>query len=166
MELIYYPHPALTEPTKDIHPGDWEDLESRIREMFEIMYRNKGVGLAGPQVAWSVNLCIINPTGEEKDELVLLNPKIVSTEGAVEDEEGCLSFPGIYAKVRRANAVVVEYEDQRFEPKRMDCNDLMARIVQHELDHLDNVLLVHRMSKTDKFKNRKRLEELKAVPPL
>ena len=99
MELVYYPHPALSAPTLDVEPGVVDDLEARIRRMFTIMYQNKGVGLAAPQVAWSVRLFVANPTGEERDESVFINPGIIQSSGRVEDEEGCLSFPGVYAKV-------------------------------------------------------------------
>jgi peptide deformylase len=165
MELVYFPHPALMTPTKKILPQEYDDLEDRIREMFDIMYRNRGVGLAGPQVAWNASICTINPTLEPMDELVLINPKIISRTGGVEGEEGCLSFPGIYAKVNRAQTVVVRYDNVAFERVELECSDLLARIVQHELDHLDNILLIHRMSQTDKFKNRKRLDELRSATP-
>ena len=163
MEIVHYPNPALMAPVREISSGDEEDLKGRIREMFYLMYSSNGVGLAAPQVAWSVKLCIVNPTGEPKDELVLINPKITKFEGEQDGDEGCLSFPGIYAKIKRAQTIELVYHNERFERKILTCSDLLARIIQHELDHLDNVLLVHRMSKADKYTNRRKLKELKAA---
>jgi len=160
MELIYYPNPLLLAPTKEIKAKDYPDLRDKVREMFEIMYKSKGIGLAAPQVAWSVQLCLINPTLDPKDELILINPKILSGEGNAVCEEGCLSFPGIYGKIRRYEQIKVQYEDLDFKPHLLECSDMTARVIQHEVDHLDNVLLVHRMSKIDKFHNRKKFRNL------
>lgn len=163
MEIVYYPHPALFDPTVPLEEGRYEDLEERIAEMFRLMYGNNGVGLAAPQVAWNARLFVANPTHDKKDELVLINPRITAADGRETGEEGCLSFPGVYAKVLRAKSITVEFFDEKFEPMVMECSDLLARIVQHELDHLENILLVHRMSEADKSVNRKKLKELKAA---
>ena len=106
---------------------------------------------------------MINPTGDTEDEQIFVNPRITEREGSEVDEEGCLSFPGIYAKIIRAESIVVEYLNEKAAPVRLRCEGILARIIQHELDHLDNILLVHRMSQSDKFKNRRKLKELKAV---
>lgn len=163
MEIVHYPHPALMASAKEIISVDKEELAGKIREMFSLMYENKGVGLAAPQVAWSVRLCIVNPTGEAQDELILINPKVTKFEGEQDGDEGCLSFPGIYAKVKRAQTIEVEYQNERLEKKTITCSDLLARIIQHEVDHLDNVLLIHRMSKAEKFHHRRKLKELKTA---
>ena len=163
MEVIHYPHPGLLAPTRDISPGEFPDLQDRIDEMFDLMYKSQGVGLAAPQVNWNARLCIVNPTGEKADELVLINPKIKEPQGKVVGEEGCLSFPGIYAKVVRAENIVVQYLNENMEPRTLECDDILARIIQHEVDHLENILLVHRMSQADRFKNRKKLKELRTV---
>lgn len=161
MELVYYPHPALMKKAEPIKPGEYPDLEERIQEMFEIMYQGRGVGLAAPQVGWSARLCVVNPTLKKTDELVLINPKIVGADGKEIDEEGCLSFPGIYAKILRARSIVLDYMNERFEPQQVEFSDFPARVIQHEIDHLDNILLIHRMSEADRSVNRKKLKELK-----
>ena len=125
------------------------------------MYDSQGIGLAAPQVAWSVRLCTINHTQDESQGLVLINPRIRHPEGHMDGEEGCLSLPGIYTKVRRYAKVTVDYQDLDFASHTMECTDLLARVVQHEVDHLDSLLLIHRMSKTEKFKNRKKIKDLK-----
>jgi peptide deformylase len=120
------------------------------------------VGLAAPQVGWSVRLFVMNPTLEKEDELVLINPKITAADGREIGEEGCLSFPGIYAKILRAQSIVVEFQDQSFNSQRREFSDFPARVIQHEIDHLDNILLIHRMSEAEKSLNKKKLKELKS----
>ncbi|MBU0753720.1 MAG: peptide deformylase [Planctomycetes bacterium] len=162
IELVHYPHPALLKKTKLISPGEYDDLDARIEKMFEIMYQGKGVGLAAPQVGWSASLCVINPTLEKQDEEVLINPRIVGADGREIAEEGCLSFPGIYAKILRAQSVVVDFMNERFEAQKKEFTGFAARVVQHEIDHLENILLIHRMSEADRLVNRRRLKDLKA----
>lgn len=161
MELIYYPNPILMKKTSRIEPGE-NELREKIRAMFEIMYANKGIGLAGPQAGWSKRLFILNIDGTESEtEMVFINPRIVSHSGTLNEEEGCLSFPGIYIRVKRHKELMVEYEDLDGNVQRLPCEGLLARAVQHEIDHLDNILLIHRMSHTDRIRNKKYLDELK-----
>jgi peptide deformylase len=161
MELVIYPNPILMKKTRKVEP-DEKDLAAKIRKMFDIMYEHKGIGLAGPQAGWNVRLFVANVEGSgDNHEEVFINPRIVSRTGTTNEPEGCLSFPGLYVNVRRDREIVVEYEDQDFKTQRRSCDGLLARAIQHELDHLDNILLVHRMSHTDKIRNKKLLEELK-----
>lgn len=162
MEIVCYPHPALLTPTREVTPEDAVTLGARIRELFRIMYEGKGIGLAAPQVAWNVRLFVMNSTGEAADERVLINPRILRHEGSETGEEGCLSFPGIFAKISRAAAVTVAFLNERGEASKLDLEGLEARIVQHELDHLENILLIHRMSPAEKIKHRRQLKELRA----
>jgi peptide deformylase len=161
MNLIYYPNPLLLEKNSVVEPGE-ENLSEKIEQMFDIMYRNKGVGLAAPQVGWNMRLFIANPDGNGPDtEKVLINPRIISSTGNVTDAEGCLSFPGLYVTVNRAHEVEVEYQDAKFETHRDKFNGFMARIVQHENDHLDAILMIHRISHADRVRYKKLLEDLK-----
>jgi peptide deformylase len=161
MDLVYYPNPVLMEKNRDVKP-DEENLAEKIRQMFDIMYRNKGVGLAAPQAGWNVRLFVANPDGTGPEtEKVFINPRIISASGSVTDAEGCLSFPGLYVTVTRALEVEVEYEDAEFKTRREKLNGFMARIVQHEKDHLDSILMIHRISHADRVRNKKLLEELK-----
>ena len=121
-----------------------EDLRATVQQMFSLMYAAKGVGLAANQVALPYRFFILNITAdpEQKDqELVFINPEIVKRHSSIEDEEGCLSLPGLYSKVRRAEdqgaglqplGELVEYEAE----------DLFSRAVQHETDHLDGKLFI------------------------
>ncbi len=141
--------------------SDEPGLDEKIRTMFEIMYQHKGVGLAAPQVGWNVRLFIANPAGQGiENEWVAINPRIVSNTGRVSEEEGCLSFPAIYVSVIRSKRIEVEYLDREFTPQRLSLDNFDARVFQHEFDHLENILLVHRMSHTDKIKNKQLLLDL------
>ena len=159
MELVTYPHPALKKKTRPVGEVD-DDVQARIDEMFDIMHESGGVGLAAPQVAWSVRLLVLNPSEDREQDEVLINPKIVKRRGKVLGEEGCLSFPGIYVQVERAREVDVEFTDRTGARRTETRADFMARIIQHEMDHLDNILLVHRMSPADRLKFKRDLEEM------
>lgn len=148
MEIVPYPHPALrwkSQPVKEIDAG----LRKIVAEMFDLMYAAKGIGLAANQVALPYRLFVLNLTGDatEKDEeLVFLNPEILKRKGTTEGEEGCLSFPGLYGDIKRAEQIVVEAFDLSGSVFEYDLDELAARAVQHESDHLDGVLFIDRMS--------------------
>ena len=106
---------------------------------------------------------LVCPTGEPGGETVVLNPEIVSREGADEMEEGCLSFPGIYGTVERAERVRVRYRDLEWAEKDLEVEGFFARIFQHEFDHLNGVVFIERMSPADRMRNRQKLDELKSA---
>ncbi len=162
MEVVYYPDPVLRRGGKPI-PAIDEQLRATASEMLEVMYRYRGVGLAAPQVGLELDLMVLNPSGDKKDkdeEMVLVNPKIVERKGSEFGEEGCLSFPGIYADVERNLEITVEYQDLEGETKKIHFDDFLARIIQHELDHLTGVLFVDRVSSVEKLRIRGKLQEL------
>ena len=124
-------------------------LRKWIAEMFELMSRHKGIGLAANQVDLPYRVFILNVTGEaaSKDqEHVLINPTILKQSGNVETEEGCLSFPEIYAPVRRSEHVVVVAYDLSGNEKRYEVDGMFARAIQHENDHIDGKLFIDRLS--------------------
>lgn len=159
MELRYYPDPVLREPTGSIDAFD-ERLAELAREMIAAMHACQGLGLAGPQVAVPKRIAIISPQVEVGNETVLINPALVRTEGWEESEEGCLSFPGIYVKVGRFTQVALKYQNLKGQWEEMSAEGLLARAVQHELDHLDGRLLVDRMSPVQRMSQRRNLKEL------
>jgi len=124
-----------------------------VREMIETMLENNGVGLAANQVGVSRRVFVASPTMKRDDVLVLFNPRIIGKSGSVEDMEGCLSLPGITATVRRANTVVVEGWDINGKTQKIKATGLLARIIQHEVDHLNGKLFIHRLP----FRERKKL---------
>ncbi len=150
MEIVHYPHPALFWKSQDISRID-DALRATVEEMFELMYKARGIGLAANQVALPWRFFIINITGDPKEtdeELVFINPVITNRKGSMIGEEGCLSLPELYADVRRAEEIIVEAFDLEGQPFRANLSELAARVVQHETDHLDGVLFVDRVDES------------------
>jgi len=149
-KVCIFPDPALREKARPVTRFD-DDLKTLVSDMLETMYASKGVGLAAPQVGESLRICVIdvvdNPDeGQERKPLVIVNPEIVLKEGEIEWNEGCLSFPGIYEDVKRADHVVVKAFNVRGEPITAEGEGLLAVVLQHEIDHLEGVLIYDYMS--------------------
>jgi peptide deformylase len=148
LQIVKYPHPALRHVSQPLKRVDAE-LRQAIAEMFELMYAHNGIGLAANQVALPYRVFILNTSGEaaHKDqEHVLINPMILKQSGSAEADEGCLSFPEIYAPVRRSERVVAIAYDLRGDEQRYEVNGLLARALQHEYDHLDGKLFIDRLT--------------------
>jgi peptide deformylase len=126
-------------------------LDSLIQDMVETMHAAPGVGLAANQVGVSLQLAVIDLSSRENDEqrhplLVIINPEILSQEGAVVEEEGCLSIPDYAEKVKRAAKVKVRAQDRTGKTFELEAGGLLAKALQHEIDHLNGILFVDRMS--------------------
>ncbi|MFO0014347.1 MAG: peptide deformylase [Planctomycetota bacterium] len=147
LHLITYPHPTLRYPAKPLARVD-AHLKTLVSEMFDIMYEHRGVGLAATQVNVPIRLFIANPSGEKETgpELVFINPVIQRATGTAEAEEGCLSLPGVNAAVKRNKAVRINAYGIEGSEINMDVDGFLARIIQHEVDHLDGVLFIDRVS--------------------
>jgi peptide deformylase len=144
LEIVKYPHPALRYASRPIEQID-DALRSTVRAMFELMYEARGIGLAANQVALPFRFFVLNLTAdpEQKDqEQVFINPEIVKRHSSTEDEEGCLSLPGLYAKVRRAKRIRVRAYDLEGKLVEQDIGDLFGRAVQHETDHVEGKLFI------------------------
>lgn len=159
MEIVRYGNPSLVAQCALIEEFD-ESLAALSERMFELMFHAKGVGLAGPQVGVNVRLFVACPSSEPGDRQVYVNPNIVSAAGWQEEEEGCLSVPGVAGKIKRRAVVTVRAMDLRAQPFEQTGEGLLARIFQHEIDHLDGVLLVDRMGSLARLAHRKTLKEL------
>lgn len=147
MEIVHYPHPALSWKSAEITQID-DALRRTVREMFDLMYDAKGIGLAANQVALPFRFFIANLTGEKtetEEEIVFINPQIIKRKGTAVGEEGCLSLPGLYADVKRSASVVVEAFDLDGQLFSAELDDLGARAVQHEIDHLDGIMFIERL---------------------
>jgi peptide deformylase len=147
LEIVLHPHPALRWKSREITRIDAE-LRAMVEQMFDLMYAARGIGLAANQVALPYRLFVINPSGdrEEKDqEMVFINPQISRRNGSEEDEEGCLSLPEIYGPVTRATRIVVDAFDLSGRQFEVELEDLSARVVQHEYDHVEGVLFTDRV---------------------
>jgi len=160
LAIIQYPDPRLAEVCAPIETFD-ERLVSLVESMIELMFHAQGVGLAAPQVGVTVRLFLATPTFDRDDVHVYINPRIVSGEGGVDDEEGCLSFPGVYSRVKRKKKVTIEATGLDGELFRETVTGLHSRILQHENDHLEGILLVDRMGTISKLSNRKTLANLR-----
>lgn len=147
MKIVHYPHPALRHKSKPVR-SIYKELKIQIGEMKELMYEAKGLGLAAPQVALPFQLLVMNISGDpNKPELeeVFINPIIVERKGIVDDEEGCLSFPGLYQHIKRAKTVKIQAYDLKGQLVEKVVHDLEARAWQHEIDHLNGVLFIDKM---------------------
>src|SRR4051794_25362549 len=177
MKIVHYPHPALRHAAKPLTCVD-KKLHLHVGAMKELMYEARGLGLAAPQVALPFQLLVMNITGDpnQRDrEEVFINPVIVERKGSMDDEEGCLSFPGLYQKVRRAKTIKVQAYNLKGELVEKVVSDLEARAWQHEIDHLNGVLFIDKMgvlarlsarSSVKSFESEfKRAQERGEIPP-
>ena len=146
LQIIPYPHPTLRHKSKPIRRVDAE-LKQIAAEMLELMYESKGVGLAANQVDLPLRLFVANPAGirGEGEELILINPVLQRPKGSEGAEEGCLSLPGIYGTVIRPKEVRLSAFDISGNPIERHVDGFLARVLQHENDHLDGVLFFDRM---------------------
>jgi peptide deformylase len=148
VQIVKYPHPTLRHKSKPLRRVDGE-LKKMIRQMFELMYEHKGIGLAANQVDLPYRLFVINVTGDAAagdEEFALINPVITHRKGSIEDREGCLSFPEIFAPVIRPEKITVDAYAPSGEELSYELDGLYARAVQHEADHLDGILFIDRLS--------------------
>lgn len=164
LELVEYPHPALARRSLPLVQID-DELCDAVGEMFEIMYASGGIGLAANQVALPYRLFIVNVEGrpDAGEELVFINPVLSRPRGVAVQEEGCLSLPGLRMDVRRPERVLVEAWSLDGEPIRMDLDGLLARVVQHEFDHLEGRLFTDRLPEAAALEARRMLESLREV---
>ena len=161
LQVIKYPDPRLGEVCGPVETID-EPLIRLVEGMWKLMLDSRGVGLAAPQVGVTVRLFAASPSFSPEDLKVYINPRIIEASGTVEEDEGCLSFPQIFTKVKRNATVTVEALDLEGNTFQETCGDLHSRIIQHEIDHLDGRLLIDRMGTVAKLANRRALKELEA----
>jgi peptide deformylase len=152
--ILHYGEEPLREESQPVAEIN-DEIRKLVEDMFETMYSSNGVGLAAPQVGKNLRLCIID-IGE--DPQVFINPEIIKKGGKEVCDEGCLSFPGLSEKVERAARVVVRATDLDGSEYELQAEGLLARAVQHELDHLDGVLFIDRISKARRLQIKHELE--------
>ena len=161
MKIVQYPHPALRYDAVPLTALD-EKVRRYAAEMLELMYGAKGLGLAATQVALPYQLFVANFAGDpqqKEHERVYINPVILERKGSVEGEEGCLSFPGLFQKVRRAKTVRVQAYNLNGELVEEQASDLASRVLQHEIDHLHGVLYIDKMGTIARLASRSALKE-------
>lgn len=157
LEIKKYPEKILKQKAATIEAVD-NRVHQLTDDMIETMYAARGIGLAANQVGVSKRLCVIDTSGrEERSELIVfINPIIIEKEGAEESGEGCLSIPGYLPVIKRATKVVVKGLDRGGKPVQLEATGLLARALQHEIDHLDGLLIIDRLTpiKREFFKKR------------
>lgn len=144
LKVRVYPDPILkkkADPLTEFGPKEQKLFDN----MIETMYLEDGVGLAAPQIGVSKRILIASPTMKKGEEFVIINPEIYETSGREVGLEGCLSLPGISGEVARAKRIKVRYQDRKGDRRDAEWRDFFARILQHELDHLDGILLIDRL---------------------
>ena len=164
LSIIHYPHPTLRVRSKSIRRVD-KELRNMAAQMLDLMYEADGVGLAANQVDLPIRLFVANPSGERGDgeELVLLNPELQMPKGNETGQEGCLSLPGLYGQVKRPKSIRLSAYDLKGNPVEREVDGFLARVLQHENDHLDGVLFFDRMTEEAKRELDDPLIELETV---
>jgi peptide deformylase len=166
LPIVTYNNPILREKAQPVEEFT-DEISKLITDMLETMYNSDGVGLAAPQIGKSLRIFVMDADGmlEEEEEqpgpLVFINPEIVEKKGKkVPMDEGCLSIPEVSDKVVRPEEVVVNYKDENFEDQTIEADGWIARVIQHEYDHLEGVLFIDYLSA---FRKRMHKSDLKAI---
>lgn len=158
LNILHFPDLRLRTRAVPVTLFD-EDLKRIIKDMFETMYEAPGIGLAATQVNIHQRILVIDVSEDKDQPLCLINPEIMTLQGEEEMEEGCLSVPGIYEKVTRAETVSVRAMDESGNSFDMDADGLLAICIQHEVDHLDGRLFVDHLTRLKQQRIRKKLEK-------
>lgn len=159
-EILKYPDTRLEVSCRPVDSFD-DDLRALARDMLDTMRANAGIGLAAPQIGEDVQLTVVDLSGgtDPEQQMVLVNPRVVEEEGEERDEEGCLSFPELILVVPRPARVVVEARDLEGEPLRIQAEGLLARCLHHEIDHLQGVLFIQRVSPLKRDLARRKIDK-------
>ena len=158
LDILHFPDPRLRNVAKPVKEVD-DEVRQLVDDMLETMYQAPGIGLAATQVNVAKRVVVIDVSEEKDQPLYFINPEIVEKDGIEEMEEGCLSVPGIYEKVQRADRVKVRALGRDGQPFELDLDGLLAVCIQHEIDHLDGKLFVDYLSQLKRQRIRKKLEK-------
>jgi peptide deformylase len=160
LEILKYPDPNLKKKSQPVIKID-EEIRRLVADMAETMYAAPGIGLAAPQVGRHLRIVVIDitPPPQPKNLLVLINPEIVAGDGEITWEEGCLSVPELSEEVKRKKQVTVRYQNLEGENCAITGEDLLAVVLQHEIDHLDGILFLDRLSKLKKDLYRRKIQK-------
>ncbi len=161
LKIVKYPEPVLSQPGEPVTEFNAE-LRKLVADMFETTWTNQGIGLAAQQVGVSKRVTVIDLSmgKDPKDKLVIVNPEIIFRDGKQYEEEGCLSFPDIREKVSRAAKVRIRAQDEHGKWFEKDAEELLSRCLQHEIDHLDGMLFIFRMSALKRDINLRKIRKM------
>lgn len=165
LPIIMYPDRRLKSKSRPIKSID-KDIERLLDDMAETMYEAPGVGLAAPQVGVNVRAIVVDISVREETTtglIKLLNPAIIFSEGQQIGEEGCLSIPGFSSLVKRKGLIKVEGLNEKGEEMEIECSGLLSRVLQHEIDHLDGILFIDRLSRLKRELLKKRIDRVFAM---
>ena len=163
LDIVLYPDPVLRQKAQPIEAIN-DEIRAIGARMVDLMHQAPGVGLAAPQVGLALRMFVANPTGDPEDDRIYINPQIVDRQGpSVPCEEGCLSLPDINVEVSRPGTVTIRAINELGQEIEETAEGLLARIWQHEYDHLDGVLIIDNMSMIDRMANRRAIRELENV---
>ena len=158
LKILEFPDPRLRTKASAVDVVD-DELRKLIGDMFETMYEAPGIGLAATQVDVHKRLLVADVSPDRSDPHVLINPEIIEKDGVTATDEGCLSVPGYYEEVQRAEHIRVRFLDRNGESREMEAEGLLAVCIQHEMDHLEGKLFVDYLSETKRQRIRKKLEK-------
>ena len=159
LTVLEYPHKALRTVSSPVTEFD-DLLQETVKNMLHRMYEDKGCGLAANQVGILKRIIVMDCSEEYDEPRCMINPEILVKEGEIEHQEGCLSLPGVYPKIKRAIKVTVRYQDEFGAFQTLEADGLLGHCIQHETDHLDGILSIDRLSALKRTMVLKKLEKL------
>jgi len=163
LNLVYYGNETLAGIAEEVQNID-DDLLRLIDDMFKVMYKEKGVGLAAPQVNIGKRVIVVDPGDDPRHKIALINPVITGSSDETEPyEEGCLSVPGINADVIRPSQIVLRAVTTNGKNVEVEAGGIMARIIQHEVDHLNGILFIDRIEKFMRDEMRSELKKIRRL---
>jgi peptide deformylase len=158
LDILHFPDPRLREVAKPVEQVD-DTVKQLVDDMFETMYDAPGIGLAAIQVNVPKRVITVDISEDQDEPLALINPEIISKDGIEEMKEGCLSVPGVFEVVKRADKITVKFLNREGESVEMEAEGLLAVCIQHEIDHLDGKLFVDYLSTLKRQRIRTKLEK-------
>jgi peptide deformylase len=158
LKILEFPDPRLRTKARPVAEVD-DDLRELIGNMFETMYDAPGIGLAATQVDVHRRLLVADVSADKDEPYVLINPEILEKDGVIVTDEGCLSVPGFYEEVERAEHIKVRFLDRDGDDIELDAHGMLAVCIQHEIDHLNGKLFVDYLSEAKRTRIRKKLEK-------
>lgn len=159
MEILKFNHPVLRKKTKEVKTITPE-IKKLVSDMIETMYSANGVGLSSNQVGSLERVMVMDVSPERNSPLVLFNPKIIKKSGKIFEIEGCLSFPGLNFKIKRAKKIEVTGLDINFNQIKITAEDLPARVIQHEVDHLLGIVFIDRLPIFERIKIKNEIKKI------
>lgn len=160
LNILQFPDPRLKNIAKPVEVFD-EALKTLVQDMFETMYEAQGVGLASIQVNVPKQVIVIDVSSEQNAPLCLINLEILAERGTIDWEEGCLSFPGVYAKVQRAKEIDITFLDKTGKKQTLTAEGLLSICIQHELDHLNGITFYDHLSPLKQAMLKKKLDKIR-----